>query len=265
MIIIYNNSNMYANPTMGSISFDPFLASNLFDDLFKSSIFHISTVANPLMTIRRVDHFEQCCQTGFESLLFKIMDLFFKNISSRNLFSSLEPAEMEDLEDEETDYFSFDHLFGNNEADYRTFALPEREDYFQRYVEESNNQRLDEARTANRDGVGFVKKVLDNHVSTLSPGDKKKFLEKISESDPELFTEVPKMVVESLVATSDPLTTIIPNFAQDHLRELEEIQEQKKQNPSDFQKIRNKVGSLAIKLARETNFIAAMEGALKKF
>lgn len=144
----------------------------------------------------------------------------------------------------------------------------EREDRFQRYVAQSNTERLEEARTENKDGGNFLKSVLDDHISALPTLEaKEQYKEKISESDPELFVEVPKMAIEFLMKAKLPiLESTTPHFFHNHLSDLRELKQKLGTGVSiDSEEARRLIGKIATNLMREADFSAAMEAAFKKF
>lgn len=139
---------------------------------------------------------------------------------------------------------------------------------FQDYVDHTNTRNLNQAREANRDGGELINQVLKDFKSKLSPEEQIKFIEKIKDRDPEVFVEVPQMVVKFLVKTSSPLCTRdIPNFALKYFSKLEGLRRKiNEQHLSvDSKDVKNDIGDIGIKLARDTNFIAACEAGFNHF
>lgn len=250
-IFTYDSPSRFSPPTQNLSSFNrhitfpinPFF--NLLDDSFYC--FQDSRV-EPLYTER-----SNQLDSLISSLFFTLLNLDYPQDSRSNYFYSTR----------DNDFPQRNHSFYSDNAtdDYET----ENNTHFQNYVEQTNRENLDNARVSNQDGGEFVMKVLTDHISKLSANDKKLFKEKISDSDPELFVEVPKLTIQNLIESSSPLTTQnTPNFAHNHLKDLEELRKQFKKKPTSPE-VKNKVGAIATQLSRETDFIASLEYAFKGF
>lgn len=147
------------------------------------------------------------------------------------------------------------------------FEISEDDDLYTGLIEHENTEKLNEARENNKDGEDFLKTVLENHVAELSKSDGEDFRAKITQFDPEIFVEVPKMAIEALINSDLPLTVQnTPRFIHSHLTELEALRKMHKKSKLalDSKEIKNGVGALATKLSRERDFTAALEGAIKK-
>jgi hypothetical protein len=132
------------------------------------------------------------------------------------------------------------------------------------FVESTNNLRHETALQSNTDGGQYLKLVIDEHMQTLSDNERAEFKNKIEESDPALFTEIPNLAVKKAISSTVPLTRKnTPLFMHDHLNQLEQLRKtQKSLNAAD---LRKESGIIATKLQRETDCIASMQKALQSF
>jgi hypothetical protein len=137
-------------------------------------------------------------------------------------------------------------------------------------------QRFNHAKHAvaiqnNVDGEGYFKSVINEHLNSLNQEDKAKFRQKVEESDPEVFVELPRMAVKKAIAMPQPLTQAnTPKFMHAHLTELEELRKKHqalRQNSANFQEkmkaIENRIGAIGTAFSRETDCIASMQRALE--